>query len=115
MGVRVSTSVTREKPVVGPSRGLGPAAAGLAIVVAIGIGFTLSEDNAASPSDVQPAQPQVSDSRRVKAEMIAQRDADSPGADVEANEPNHHGPEQRRVRMAKTQGHKPGKGKVAGG
>jgi len=111
----MSTSVTREKPVAGPSRGLGLAAAGLAIVVAIGIGFTLSEDNAASPSDVQPAQPQVSDSRRVKAEMIAQRDTVSPGADVEANEASHYDPEERRVRMAKTQGHKTGKGEVAGG
>ena len=105
----MSTSATREKPVAGPNRGLGLAAAGLAIVVAIGIGFTLGEDNAASPSDVQPAQPQVSDSRRVKAEMIAQRGAVSTGAHLEANEA------ERRVRMAKTQGHKTGKGEVAGG
>jgi hypothetical protein len=114
MGVRMSTSVTREKPVAGPSRGLGVAAAGLAIVVAIGIGFTLSEDNAAPPSDVQPAQPQVSDSRRVKVEMIAERDAVSPGADVEVNEASHPDSEERRGRIAKTHGHKTGKGKVAG-
>ena len=60
----MSTNVTREKPIADPSQGLGLAAAGLAIVVAIGIGFALSEGNAASPSDVQPAHPQVTDSRR---------------------------------------------------
>ena len=111
----MSTSVTRENPVASPGKGLGLVAAGLAIVVAIGIGFTLSEDNAASPSDVQPAQPQVTDSRRVMAEMIAQRDAMAPGADVEANEASHYGPAERRVRMSKAQGHKTGKWEVAGG
>jgi len=111
----MSTSVTREKPVTSPSRGLGLAAAGLAIVVAIGIGFTLSEHNATSPSDVQPAQPQVSDSRRVKAYMIAQRDAVSPGANVAANKASHDSPAEHRVRLAKAQGHKTGKGEVAGG
>jgi hypothetical protein len=114
MGVRMSTSVTREKPVAGPGTGFGLAAASLAIVVALGIGFTLSEDNAASPSDVQPAQPQVSDSRRVKAEMIAQRDAVTPSADVEANEASHYYVAEHRIRMTKAQGHKTGKGEVAG-
>ena len=112
----MSTSVTRENPVAGPGKGLGLVAAGLAIVVAIGIGFTLNEDNAASPSDVKPAHhPQVSDSRQVKAVIIAQRDAMAPGADVEANEASHYGPAERRVRTSKAQGHKTGKGEVAGG
>jgi hypothetical protein len=109
----MSTSVRRERPVAGPGTGFGLAAAGLAIVVAIGIGVTLSEGIAASPSDVQPAQPQVSDSRRVKAEMIAPRDAVTPGADVEANEASHSYAEHR-IRMIKAQGHKKGKREVAG-
>ncbi len=108
----MSTRVTQQKPVAGrPSRGLGLAAAGLAVLVAIGIGFTLSEDNAASPSDVRPANPQVSDSRRVKAENIAARDAISPGANVEAYKvregivgvvsPETFNIEEHRIRMAK--------------
>jgi len=97
----MSTNVTREKPVASPSRGLGLAAAGLAIVVAIGIGFTLSEDNAASHSDVQPAQVQVSESGRVKVEMNAQREAATP--------------KERQVRLAKDQSHRTGNGEVAGG
>jgi formate dehydrogenase assembly factor FdhD len=107
----MSTSVTQEKPVAGrPNKGLGLAAAGLAIVVAIGIGFTLSEDNAASPADVQRAHPQVTDSRRVKAENIAERDAVSPGANVEAykvsqgivgGQTESFSPEAHRVQMAK--------------
>jgi hypothetical protein len=81
----MSTSITQPEPVSGrENRGLGLAAAGLAIVVAIGIGFSLSQDGAGSAADVQPAHPQVSDSRRVKAEMVAERDSVSPGANVEA-------------------------------
>jgi hypothetical protein len=110
----MSANVTREKPVAGPSTGLGLAAAGLAIVVAIGIGFALSEDTAALPSDVQPAHPQVSDSRRVKAEIIAERDVITPGAKVEPNEASRYGPEERRVRLAKDQSHGTGNGEVAG-
>jgi hypothetical protein len=110
----MSANVTREKPVAGPSTGLGLAAAGLAIVVAIGIGFALSEGNAASPSVVQPAHPQVGDSRQVKAEMIPQRDAVSPGAKVGANEASHDSAEERRVRLAKDQSHGTGNGEVAG-
>jgi hypothetical protein len=80
----MSTRVTQPKPVSGSNnRGLGLAAAGLAIVVALGIGLDLSEDNVGSHSDVQPAHPQVSDSRRVKAEIITERDSVSPGANVE--------------------------------
>jgi hypothetical protein len=81
----MSTSITQPKPVSGrQNRGLGLAAAGLAIVVAIGVGFSLSQDGTGSATDVRPAHPQVSDSRRVKAEMIAERDSVSPGANVEA-------------------------------
>lgn len=81
----MSTSVTQQKPVADrPGRGLGLAAAGLAVLIAIGVGSAMSEDNAASPSDVQPAHPQVSDSRRVKAQIIADQEAISPGANVEA-------------------------------
>ena len=108
----MSTRVTQQKPVAGrPSKGLGLAAAGLAVVVAIGIGFTLSEDNAASPSDVRDANPQMSDSRRVKAENIAEREATSPGANVEAYKvregiigvvsPETFNIEEHRIRMAK--------------
>ena len=55
--------------------------------------------------------------------MIAQRDAISPGANVEAYKVNKgivgvesegFSPEERRVRMAKAQGHKRGNGEVAG-
>jgi formate dehydrogenase assembly factor FdhD len=81
----MSTSVTQQTPASDrPSRGLGLAAAGLAMVVALGIGLTLSEDNVGSPTDVRPAHPQVSDSGRVKAEIIAERNLVSPGANVEA-------------------------------
>jgi hypothetical protein len=81
----MSAIVNQQKPVAGrPSRGLGLAAAGLAVVVALGIGLTLSGDNVGSPTDVRPALPQVSDSRRVKAEILAEQKADSPGANVEA-------------------------------
>jgi formate dehydrogenase assembly factor FdhD len=81
----MSTSVTQQKPVSGrPNRGLGLAAAGLAVIVALGVGFTLSEDNVGSPSDVRPAHPQVSDSRRVKAEILAEQKTVSPGANVES-------------------------------
>jgi hypothetical protein len=81
----MSTSITQPKPVSGrQDRRLGLAAAGLAIVVAIGIGFSLSQDGTGSVPDVRPAHPQVTDSRRVKAEMIAERDSVSPGANVEA-------------------------------
>jgi formate dehydrogenase assembly factor FdhD len=81
----MSTNVTQQKPVSSrPSRGLGLAAAGLAMVVALGIGFSLSEDNVGSPTDVRPAHPQVSDSRRVKAEILAEQEKVSPGANVEA-------------------------------
>jgi len=83
-------SVTQQKPVAGlPSSGLGLAAAGLAIVVAIGIGFAWSDGDRASSFDVQPAHPQVTDSRRVKAEMIAERDTTIS--------------EERRVRLVKAQ------------
>jgi formate dehydrogenase assembly factor FdhD len=82
----MSTSVTQQQPVSSrPSRGFGLAAAGLAVIVALGIGFTLSEDNVGSPTDVRPAHPQVSDSRRVKAEILAQLETVSPGANVEAH------------------------------
>ena len=47
--------------------------------------------------------------------MIAQQDTMSPGTEVEAHEASHHNEAERRVRMAKTQRHKTGKGKVAGG
>jgi formate dehydrogenase assembly factor FdhD len=81
----MSTSVTQQTPASDrPSRGLGLAAVGLAMVVALGIGLTLSEDNVGSPTDVRPAHPQVSDSGRVKAEIIAEQKALSPGANVEA-------------------------------
>jgi hypothetical protein len=81
----MSTSIAQPKPVSGrQNRSLGVAAAGLAIVVAIGIGLSLSQDGTGSAADVQPAHPEVSDSRRVKAEMIAERDSVSPGANVEA-------------------------------
>jgi hypothetical protein len=82
----VSTSVTREKPVAGPSKGLGLATAGLAIVVAIGIGFTLSQDNVASPSDVRPAHPQVSDPSREIDRIVIRRQTSSPGAGVESDQ-----------------------------
>jgi hypothetical protein len=81
----MSTIVTQQKPVAGrPSRGLGLAAAGLAVVVALGFGLPLSGDNVGSPTDVRPAHPQVSDSRRVKAGILAEQKAVSPGANVEA-------------------------------
>ena len=108
----MSTRVTQQKPVAGrPSRGLGLAAAGLAVVVTIGIGFTLSDGIAAWPSDVRDPNPQMSDSRRVKAENIAERDAFSPGANVEAYKvregvvgvmsPEAFNIEEHRIRMAK--------------
>jgi hypothetical protein len=107
----MSANVTREKPVASPSTGLGLAGAGLAIVVAIGIGLALSEDNATSPSDAQQAWPQVTDSHRVKAEMIAERDATSPGANFGGNEASRYGAEERRIRKVKDQSQEMGTGR----
>ncbi|MGH8951640.1 MAG: hypothetical protein ACRDX9_09465, partial [Acidimicrobiia bacterium] len=42
-------------------------------VIAIGVGFTLSQDEPASVSDVQPAHPTVSDDRRPQADFVSER------------------------------------------
>ncbi|MGH8950250.1 MAG: hypothetical protein ACRDX9_02385, partial [Acidimicrobiia bacterium] len=70
----MSTSVTHPGAPTGkPGRFVGLAAAGLAVVIAIGVGFTLSQDEPASVSDVQPAHPTVSDDRRPQADFVSER------------------------------------------
>lgn len=80
----MSTSVTHPDAATGsPGANLGLAAAGLAVVIAIGVGFALSQDNDATVRDARPAHPMVSDAHRSKAELLAERRATSPGANVE--------------------------------
>jgi len=80
----MSTSVTHPGAATGISgRSLGLAAAGLAVVIAIGIGFAVSGGNGATVPDARPAHPMVSDAHRAKAEILAERQASSPGANVE--------------------------------
>ena len=72
----MSTSATHPGAATGrPGRFVGMAVAGLAVVIAIGVGFTLSQDDSAPVSAGQPAHPMVSDAHRAKAELLAERKA----------------------------------------
>ncbi len=83
----MSTNVVRPATTSGsgrPSRFLGVAAAGLAVVVAIGVVFTVNQGN--DVTGVPAAHPVVSDAHRAKAEILAERAAAaavSPGANIE--------------------------------
>ena len=72
----MSTSVTHPGAATGrPGRFFGMAMAALAVVIAIGVGFAISQDDSAQPSAGQPAHPMVSDAHRAKAELLAERKA----------------------------------------
>ena len=83
----MSTNVARPTTTSGsgrPSRFLGLAAAGLAVVIALGVVFAVNQGNEVTV--VAPAHPMVSDAHRVKAEILAERAAAaavSPGANIE--------------------------------
>ena len=80
----MSSSVTHPGAATGfPSWNFGLAAAGLAVVIAIGIGFAGSQDDAVTVPVARPAHPMVSDAHRAKAELLAERRSESPGANVE--------------------------------
>jgi hypothetical protein len=78
----MSTSVTHPGA-ANPGGSLGLAAAGLALVIAIGITFAVGGANDATVPTAGPAHPMVSDAHRAKAEILAERAASSPGANVE--------------------------------
>ena len=70
----MSTSVTHPGAATGsPGRNFGFAAAGLAVVIAIGVGFAVIQNDGATVSDAQPVHPMVSDAHRAKAEFLAER------------------------------------------
>lgn len=83
----MSTNVVRPATTSGsgrPSRFLGLAAAGLAVVIALGVVVAVNQGN--DVTVVAPAHPMVSDAHRVKAEILAERAAAatvSPGANIE--------------------------------
>ncbi|HSJ82312.1 MAG TPA: hypothetical protein VLA91_00695 [Acidimicrobiia bacterium] len=70
----MSSSLTHSGAGMGvPSWNFGLAAAGLAVVIAIGVGFAASQDDAVTVTDTRSAQPMVSDAHRAKAELLAER------------------------------------------
>lgn len=80
----MSSSLTHPGAGAGvPSWNFGLAAAGLAVVIAIGVGFAVSQDDAVTVPNARSAHPMVSDAHRAKAELLAERRAESPGANVE--------------------------------
>ena len=80
----MSSSLTHPGAGTGvPSWSFGLAAAGLAVVIAIGVGFAVSQDEAVTVPNARSAHPMVSDAHRAKAELLAGRRAESPGANVE--------------------------------
>jgi hypothetical protein len=60
-----------------PSWNFGLATAGLAVVIAIGVSFAVSQDDAVTVPVAPPAQPMVSDAHRAKAELLGERRAES--------------------------------------
>ena len=73
----MSSSLTHSGAGTGlPSWNIGLAAAGLATVIAIGVGFAVSQDDAISVPDARSAQPLVSDAHRAKAGLLAERRAE---------------------------------------
>jgi len=83
----MSTNVVRPATTSGsgrPSRFVGFAAGGLAVVIAIGVVFAVNQGN--DVTGAPPAHPIVSDAHRAKAELLAERAAAaalSPGANIE--------------------------------
>jgi hypothetical protein len=64
-----------------PSWNFGLAAAGLAVVIAIGVGFAVSQDDAITVPNARSAHPMVSDAHRAKAELLAERRTESTWSD----------------------------------
>jgi hypothetical protein len=74
----MSSSLTHSGAGTGvPSWNFGLAAAGLAVVIAIGVGFAVSQDDAITVPNARSAQQMVSDAHRAKAELLAERRAES--------------------------------------
>jgi hypothetical protein len=74
----MSSSLTHSGAGTGvPSWNIGLATAGLAVVIAIGVGLAVGQDDAVTVPDARSAQPMVSDAHRAKAELLAERRAES--------------------------------------
>jgi hypothetical protein len=78
----MSSSLTHPGAGTGvPSWNFGLAAAGLAMVIAIGVGFAVSQDDAVTVPNARSAHPMVSDAHRAKAELLAERRTESTWSD----------------------------------
>jgi len=78
----MSSSLTHPGAGTGaPSWNFGLAAAGLAVVIAIGVGFAVSQDDAVTAPNARSAHQMVSDAHRAKAELLAERRTESTWSD----------------------------------